>query len=82
MTAQGLARKIGPALALLGMFAALLAWQHAGQKGPPVTPLAVEPATSPAASTTTSTATNIEPLRAAFNRDIGKVRLLLLIDPT
>lgn len=23
-----------------------------------------------------------EPLRAAFNRDVGKVRLLLILDPT
>ena len=25
---------------------------------------------------------NLDPLRAAFNEDVGKVRLMLLLDPT
>lgn len=30
----------------------------------------------------TELSTDIEPLRAEFNKDAGKVRLLLLVDPT
>jgi hypothetical protein len=32
--------------------------------------------------TVTRLSNNFEPLRAQFNRDAGKVRLLLLLDPT
>ena len=78
MTAHDIVRKLGPAVALLAVFGALLGWQHAGQKGPPVTPLTA----GPSADAATNPAANNEPLRAAFNRDIGKVRLLLLLDPT
>lgn len=78
MSATAIVRKVGPAVALLGLLAALLVWQHAGQSGPPVTPLIAGPAASAAASP----AANYEPLRTAFNRDTGKVRILLLIDPT
>lgn len=70
MKSEAIARRLGPVLALLAVFGALLYLQRAGQGGPRVTPLAVGPATSN------------ESLRAAFNRDAGKVRLLLLLDPT
>jgi hypothetical protein len=70
MKTGAIARRLGPALALLAVFGALLYLQRAGQGGPRVTSLAAGPAT------------NYASLRAAFNRDAGKVRLLLLLDPT
>jgi hypothetical protein len=78
MTANDIVRKLGPALALLAILAGLLVWQHAGPAAPPVTQLAAGPSAIAAAG---ASVTN-EPLRAAFNRDADKVRLLLLIDPT
>ncbi len=78
MTANAMARKLGPALTLLAILAGLLVWQHAGPSAPPVTELAADPFASSAVRAPVSN----EPLRAAFNRDADKVRLLLLIDPT
>jgi hypothetical protein len=59
-------RAAAPALALLGLLAGLLTWQSASRSAIPVTQID----------------SGAQPLRQAFNRDSGRVRLLLLLDPT
>jgi hypothetical protein len=66
MTTRKIVRVAGPALALLLALGALIYSQHAGRGGARVTSLGV----------------HADELRAAFNRDADKVRLILLIDPT
>jgi hypothetical protein len=78
MRANGIPRTLGPGLALLGVLAGLLLWQHSSRSGIPVTPLGESSASGAAADASEKNAL----LRAAFNRDVDKVRLLLLIDPT
>ena len=59
-------RIAGPALGLVLALGALILSQYAGRGRAQVTPLGV----------------HSDELRAAFNRDADKVRLILLIDPT
>lgn len=66
MTARKIFRTVGPALGLVLLLGALIFSQYSGRGGAPVTPLNA----------------HADELRAAFNRDADKVRLILLIDPT
>ena len=66
MTARNMFRAAGPALGLVLALGALIYSQRAERGGAAVTPLSA----------------HADELRAAFNRDADKVRLILLIDPT
>ncbi len=63
-------RKLRPIVGLLGAVVLLLVFLYFSE-APPAGALPV-----------TSIGANFEPLRAAFNADAGKVRLLMLLDPT
>ena len=63
-------KKLAPILVLLGVVALLLAILFVFE---------APPANAPHVAALDA---NFEPLRAAFNADAGKVRLLLILDPT